>query len=386
MGNSRLRRPLCYVVGAGRTRYGNLPDTLGELLCEAIVKALEDASMSAEELGAIYVGNFLAGLYENQLHLNSLLWSLFPGLKAPILRVEAACASGGLAVYEAIIGLSRYRRTLAVGVEKMTGFSVQRTTRCLASAGDAVLDQGEGVIFPASYALVAQQHMLRYGTSLDDLAAVALKNHTNANLNPSAHFYGKRVSLEEIRAAPMVATPLRLFDCSPISDGASSVVLARDPVGDRAVPVRGSALANDTISLSERRELTSFQAVQRAAAEAYQQAGIEAGDIDVAQVHDCFTIAELVEMEDLGLCKPGQAAELTREGRTALTGDIPVNTSGGLKADGHPIGSTGVGQICELVTQLRGEAGARQVNCTLGVALNVGGIGGTAVVHILGCR
>ncbi len=379
-----MAEPLCYVAGYGRTRYGNLTERLPDLLCEAIGAALTDAGLSVEDIGAVYVGNFLAGLYENQLHLNSLLWSLFPGLEAPIVRVESACASGGIAVYEAIMALSRYPRTIAVGVEKMTDSSVQRSTQCLAAAGDAVFDQREGVIFPASYALVAQQHMLRYGTTMDDLAAVSLKNHTNANLNPKSHFYGKPVTLEQIRESPLVASPLRLFDCSPISDGAAAVVLSREPLGERSVAVLGSAVANDTLSLAERSDLTSFQAARRAAAEAYRQSGLGPPDIGLAQVHDCFTIAELVEIEDLGLCAPGQAAALVREGRTGLSGDRPVNTNGGLKADGHPIGATGVGQIGELVTQLRREAGARQVDCEHGVALNIGGVGGTAVVHILG--
>jgi acetyl-CoA C-acetyltransferase len=378
--------PLCYVIGRGRTRYGNLTQSLSDLLCEAVGEALTDAQMCISDVGAIYVGNFLAGLYENQLHLNSLLWSLFPGLDSPIIRVESACASGGVAVYDAIMALSRFRRTLAVGVEKMTDSSVQRSTQCLAAAGDAIFDQREGLIFPASYALVAQQHMLRYGTTGDDLAAVSAKNHANANLNPKAHFHGKQVSLDQIKASPMVASPLRLFDCSPISDGAAAVVLSRDSLDDRSVPILGSAIANDTLSLCERTDLTTFRATRAAASEAYRQAGITAHDIDIAQVHDCFTIAELVEIEDLGLCEPGHAAGMTRDGRTSLRGDIPVNTSGGLKADGHPIGSTGVGQICELVTQLRGEAGERQVDCHIGAALNIGGVGGTAVLHVLGGR
>ena len=381
-----MPNPLCYVVGGGRTRYGSLTQSLSDLLCEAVGDALADAKLGPEDIGAVYVGNFLAGLYENQLHLNSLLWSLFPGLRAPVIRVEAACASGGVAVYEAVLALGRYSRTLAVGVEKMTDYSVQRSTQCLAAAGDAVFDQREGVIFPASYALVAQQHMLRYGTTRDDLAAVSIKNHSNANANPKAHFFGKRVTLEQITASPMVASPLRLLDCSPISDGGAAVVLSREPRDGRSIPMYGSAVANDTLSLCERRDLTSFQSVRSAAAEAYRQSGLSPKDIDIAQVHDCFTIAELVEIEDLGLCEPGHAAGLTREGRTSRQGDIPVNTSGGLKADGHPIGATGVGQLSELVTQLRGEAEARQVNCHCGASVNIGGVGGTAVIHILGSR
>ena len=381
-----MSEPLCYIIGQAHTRYGSLTQNLSDLLSEAVSSALCDANVDLEGVGAVYVGNFLAGLYENQLHLNSLLWSLFPGMKAPVVRVESACASGGVAVYEAIMALSRFPITLAVGAEKMTDSSAQQSTKCLAAAGDAVFDQREGVIFPASYALVAQQHMLRYGTTSDDLAAVSLKNHENANLNPKAHFFGKRVTLEQITASPVIASPLRLFDCSPISDGAAAVVLARKPLNDRSIPVLGSAIANDTLSLSERSDLTSFRAAKDASSEAYRQAGIGPEQIDIAQVHDCFTIAELVEIEDLGLCPPGHAAGMTREGRTALTGDMPVNTGGGLKAEGHPIGSTGVGQVSELVTQLRGEAGERQVKCRLGIALNIGGVGGTAVVHILGRR
>jgi acetyl-CoA C-acetyltransferase len=376
-----------YVAGIGKTRFGPTSKPMFQLAQDAALDALDDAGLAPDEIDAIVVANFLGGPNEGQLHLNSVVAGIFPGLRLPSWRTEAACASGGTAVHQAVIALSRYERVLVLGVERLTGIVGTQLARNIGMAGDAVLDVAEGLSFPASYALVAQAHMTRYGTTTRDLELVSLKNHGNANLNPKAHFYLKKVTQQDIDGAAVVASPLRLFDCCPISDGAAALVISRHRGSGRDVEIMGSAISSDTISLSQRGVLTSFPATTDAAARAYAEAGIEPSDIDLAEVHDCFTIAEIVAMEDLGICAPGEAAELIRAGDSAIGGRIPVNASGGLKAGGHAIGATGVSQVYEVVSQLRGEAGRRQVSdAAIGVTHNVGGVGGTSVVHVLGAR
>lgn len=373
-----------YVIGAAKTWFGPTSRPLPALAQEAITAALADAGVAPDELGAFIVANFLGGPNEGQLHLNSVVAGLLPGLNLPSWRTEAACASGGVAVHQAVLALHAYDPILVLGIERMSDVVGAELTRNIGMAGDAVLDQVAGLTFPANYALVAQCHMEAYGTTARDLELVSLKNHANANLNPKAHFHHKTVVQSDIDAGPTVAAPLRLFDCCPVSDGAAAVVVSSKPRGERSVRIAGSAVASDVISLSQRTTRTSFPAAVAAARRAYAQAGVCAGDLDLAEIHDCFTIAEIVAIEDLGIAPAGRAAELLRAGETAIGGRIPVNASGGLKAGGHAIGATGVGQVAELVAQLRGEAGARQVEgARTGVAHNVGGVGGTCAVHVL---
>jgi len=311
------------------------------------------------------------------------LSSLLGGTHIPIIRVETACASSGAALFQAGIALGRYRTILVAGVERMSGLDGPTTSYNIAMAGDAGLDRTAGLIFPASYALIASAHMHAYGTTLDDLALVSLKNHQHANLNPLAHFYHKTVTLEEIKTSAPICSPLRLFDCSPVSDGAAAVVLSAERRSDRDIKIIASALATDTLALAERARFTTFPATRIAAAQAYEQAGLGPSDVDLVQVHDCFTIAELIALEDLGFCQPGEGKELIRRGRTTRTGDIPTNVDGGLKADGHPIGASGLAQVFEIVTQLRGTAGERQLpGVHTGLSHSIGGVGGTCVVSI----
>lgn len=373
-----------YVTGIGRTKFGISNKTISELAYVAMVKALEDSNTSIKSIDAIYISNFVSGPSQNQLHLNSVISSLLPELKIPIITIEAACAAGGSALYQALISLSRFKNVMVLGIEKMTGVNNMINTKNVAMAGDRIIDQNEGLIFPASYSLCAQQHMLKYGTTLDDLALISLKNHNNANLNSLSHFYYKSVNLEMIKNSPIVCSPLRLFDCCPLSDGAAALIISKNKEKDGDVEIIASSMATDCISLAQRKDITSFMATKKAAKEAYKQARIKSNDVDVAEVHDCFTIAELIAMEDLGFCKAGESKHFIRDERTSLHGDIPINTNGGLKADGHPIGATGVAQIIEIVTQLRGKAGKRQVdNAEIGLTHNIGGVGGTAVIHIL---
>lgn len=373
-----------FITGIGRTKFGIIRNkSLPELAYEAIYEAIYDSEISINEIDAVFVSNFIGGQTEKQLHLNSVISSLLPDCNMPIIRIETACASGGSSLYQALISLNKFNNVLVVGVEKMTGFPNKQIIQDIAMAGHR-LDQQQGLIFPAAYALIAQQHMIKYGTLHEDLELISYKNHLNANLNPLAHFHYKHVDLETIANSPIVASPLNLFDCSPVSDGAAAVVLSNEKKSDRDVKIIASAMATDHISLTQRRDLTSFVATKIAARDAFAHAKLEPKNIDIFEVHDCFTISELIAMEDIGICKASEGKYLIREGRTHLDGDFPVNTDGGLKANGHPIGATGIAQIYEIVSQLRGEAGKRQIaDAEVGLAQNIGGIGGTAVIHIM---
>jgi acetyl-CoA C-acetyltransferase len=371
-----------YITGIGRTKFGILQETLQEMAYMAISAALQDAEMALEEINAIYIGNFCAGPTQSQLHINALIADILPGLQIPMIRVETACASGGAALYNALIALSRFDNILVLGLEKLSIESLKATT-AISMAGDRFIDQREGLIFPASYALIAQQHMLKYNTKSEDLGLVALKNHQNANLNKDAHFYNTDIDINKILESPIVCSPLKLFDCSPLSDGACAAILSNHKRTKRDIEVIASSLATGNLAFTNSKDITSFPAVKKAAFDLYQQASLSPNDIDIFMVHDCFTIAELVAMEDLGICKPGESIYYVRDGRTKIDGDIPINTDGGLKADGHPIGASGVAQIHEIVFQLRGEAGERQIkNASIGLTHNVGGVGGTAALHI----
>lgn len=373
------------MIGAGKTRFGPSSHAIPRLAQEAILGALDDAGLSIEDIGAFVVANFLGGPNESQLHLNAVIAGLFPGVRRPGWRVEAACASGGAAVHQAAHLLGAYDPILVVGVERLSGCPGAELTRNIGMAGDVIFDQLQGLNFPATYALVAQRHMQRYGTCTKDFAQISLKNHANAQLNPLAHFYHKCVSQADIDRGATVAAPLRLFDCCPVSDGASAVILSAERKDSRSVPLIGTGLSTDVISLAQRDDHTTFASARDAARIAYAQAGIVASDIDFAEVHDCFTIAEIVAMEDLGLVAPGEAVDLIRSAQTGIDGEIPVNPSGGLKAGGHAISATGISQVYEACQQLRGEAGERQVpNPRLAVTHNVGGVGGTCAVQVLG--
>lgn len=373
-----------YITGIGRTKFGLLKESIYEIASQAMRNALKDSGLSIREIDAIYVGNFLAGLSQDQLHLNSVISSILPGLNIPIISLETACASGGVSLHQGVLSLNKYPIVMVLGIEKMTNMDNKSSAKNIGMAGDRILDQCEGLIFPATYALVAQQHMIKYNTTMHDLALVSLKNHRNANLNQLAHFYHKNVNMEMIENSPVVSSPLRLFDCSPISDGGASLILTRNKRTDRDIKIMASEMATDSVSLSQRKDITTFDAAKRAAEKAYNSANIKPSDVNIAEVHDCFTIAELVAMEDLGFCRPGESKDWIRKDKTTLNGELPINTDGGLKADGHPIGASGIAQVFELVTQLRGEAEKRQVdNAKIGLAHNIGGVGGTAVIHIL---
>lgn len=376
---------LAFINGIGRTKFGNMPQSLGELAYESMYTAIQDSPIDIQDIDTIFVSNFLGGVLNRQLHLNSLIASLIPGINIPIIRIETACASGSVSLNQAIHSLSKFSNVMIVGVEKMNGTKIANPIDAIATAGDYNLDTQNGLIFPAAYALIAQQYMLKYGIGHEILEEISYINHKNANLNPLAHFYHKEITRQMIKDSPAVASPLNLFDCSPISDGAVSIIVSNKKHSDRDIPILSSRTSTDSISLTQRADITSFNATKVASRNAYSETGIQPKDVDFLEVHDCFTINQLIALEDLQICEPGKAVELVQNGNIEINGEIPVNVDGGLKANGHPIGATGLAQIFEIVTQLRLEAGKRQVNDPeIGLAHNIGGVGGTSGITILG--
>lgn len=373
------------ITGVGRTKFGILSKSLVELTYEAMFNAIEDSPLDIKDIDAIYVSNFLGGPLNGQLHFNSIIASLLPSINIPIIRIETACASSSVAFNQALNSLKKMPNIMIIGVEKMTGTKLMSPTDAIAMAGDHEIDFEQGLIFPAAYALIAQQYMQKYGVTHDILELVSYINHVNANRNPLAHFYHKEVTREMIKNSQMVASPLNLFDCSPLSDGAVAIIISDKKHADRDIRILSSRIATDTISLTQRADMTSFLATKIAGAQAYKDAGITPKKIDVVEVHDCFTISELLALEDLGFCAPGESSTMIENGDILLDGALPVNPDGGLKANGHPIGATGLAQIFEIVTQLRLEAGSRQVaDPEIGLTQNIGGIGGTCGITILG--
>ncbi len=380
------------VIGIGMTEFGEIWEkSFRELVAEAGIKAIMDAGIEGEEIDALYIGGMSTGRFIGQEHVGSLALEVagLEDLHIPSTRVEAACASGGVAMHQGYLAVASgvYDIVVVGGAEKMTDVVGGEATNILASAADREWEAFFGATFPGLYALMAKYHMHKYGTTQEQLAMVAVKNHYNGSLNPKAQFK-RKISVEDVLKSPMVADPLHLLDCSPISDGAAAAVLAPLEIAknytDKPIKISASIQTTDTLSLHGRKRFDALPAAQHAAKLAYEKAGIKPKDVDVAEVHDCFTIAEIIAIEDLGFVEKGKGGKATEEGLTALDGEIPVNTSGGLKAKGHPVGATGVAQINEIVLQLRGEAGERQVKgAEKGLAHNVGGSGGTAVVHIL---
>ncbi len=376
------------VIGVGMQKWGELwTQSLRDIFVESALMAMDDAGV--DKLQAMYVGSMSPGLFAAQEHIGSLLADYLGQAPIPATRVESACASGGLAFRQAYLDVASglHDVVLAGGVEKMTDISGGEATFALATAADMEWEGTCGVTFPGLYAMMAVAHMHRYGTTREQIAQVAVKNHENGALNPRAQFPMK-VTREQVLNSVKVADPLNILDCSPITDGAAAVILVpADMVKSFKKPgvkVCGTGHATDTIALHDRDDLTTLKAVRLAGEQAYKMAGKTPADIQLCEVHDCFTIAEIMVTEALGFCEVGQGGKATEKGETALSGRIPINTSGGLKAKGHPVGATGIAQVIEVAEQLRGESGARQVKgARVGMTQNMGGSGGSSVVHIL---
>jgi acetyl-CoA C-acetyltransferase len=376
------------VIGVGMNRWGELWEkSYRQIWTEAALEAIADAGV--DHVDALYVGCMSGGLFVGQEHLGALLADQLGMGPIPGTRVESACASGGLAFRQAYLAVAsgEHDCVLATGVEKMTDVDGGAATYALSTAADQEYECYHGITFPGLYAMMARVHMHRYGTTREQLAQVAVKNHAHGLLNPLAQFRS-RITVEDVLGSVMVADPLRVLDCSPITDGAAAVVLAALPLNNSTRPpvkVAASAAATDAIALHDRDDLARLRSTEVAAAKAYAQAGITPKDLSFCEVHDCFTIAEIMVIEALGLVEPGKGGEAAASGMTALGGRVPVNPSGGLKSKGHPVGATGIAQIREAVLQLRGEAGDRQVkDARWGLTQNMGGTGASSVVHIFG--
>ncbi len=376
------------IVGAGMTKFGeSWKMGFRDLVVQAGLRALKDARISGDKIGAGYVGTMASGKLIGQEHIGALLADYMGLNPIPITRVEGACASGSLALRQGLMAVASGIHDIVVvgGVEKMTDLGSSAVSDILGGAGDQEWELFHGATFPGIYALMARRHMKDFGTTEEMLASASVKNHLNGSKNEFAQFQ-REITIDEVLRSKPVASPLKVLDCSPITDGAAALVLAPTEMAgsftDKPIEIVGSGQASDTLALHSRSTLTGLKATQIAAKKAYQMARIEPTDIDIAEVHDCFSIAEIMAIEDLGLFEKGRGGIASIEGKTAIDGEMPINTSGGLKSCGHPVGATGVKQAIEICWQLRGEAGPRQVkDVGMGLSHNVGGSGATAVVH-----
>lgn len=379
------------VTGIGKTAFGAFPDRdLRSLAVEAGQKCLEDAHTDPAAVQAFYLGNFAGPAFMGQNHLAPYVASATGITGVPATRFEAACASSGAAFFHAWAAVASgiYDCVLVTGVEKMTSQPTPKVTEILASAGDLDGEVRAGATFPALFAMIARRHMYQYGTTREHLASVAVKNHQNGAKNPAAHLR-KIITMEQALAGKLIAEPLTVYDCSLISDGAAAVLLMpldrAHEFNNKPVRVLGVAQTSDHLALDEKEDITAFRAVQLAARQAYDMARLTPSDMQFAEVHDCFTIAEIIAVEDLGFVAKGQGGPYTLSGATCPAGERPINSSGGLKSKGHPVGATGVAQICDVAQQIRGDAQERQLKRhSIGLAQNLGGSGASCVVTILG--
>ncbi len=378
------------VVGIGETKIGRFPDkSLRSLILEAGSKAIDDTGIGREDIGALFMSNFNAQSFSGQGHLGPLTSEVLGLGNIPTIRIEGACASGSLAFRQALsaVASGMYDVVLVGGVEKMSHQSTEAITAGLAGASDMDLEAGLGATFPSIFAMIANRYFHEFGNVREEMAMCAVQNHENALLNPDAQMQ-KRITVEQVKNGLPIAHPFTIYDCSLVSDGAAFVVLAATDVAKavsrkRLVEVVGCGQAGDTLTLSSKKSMTTFSATVQAAQQAYAMAGITPSQIDLAEVHDCFTITQIINSEDLGFFAKGAGALAVAEGKTAANGQIPINVSGGLKAKGHPIGATGLSQIYEIVTQLRGDGDARQLKkADIGLTHNIGGTAATCVVSI----
>ena len=380
------------VIGVGMTPFGVHESTLPELFAEAAFPAFDDAGVSSTDIDAVYFGNAMAGQTENDTHLAPTIGSHVGLAGVPTQRFEDACATSSNAFKHAVEAVESglHDTVLVGGVERCTpetGLGTGAMTRVFASASHRQYEQPSGLTFPGVFALLTKRHMYEHGTTEEQLAHVAVKNHANGKLNPRAHF-GRDVTTDAVLDSPIVADPFHLFDCCPFSDGAAAAIVtsaeSAASFDGEAVSVTGVGHATDVVPLADKVHPSTTQAARDAASEAYEQAGVGGSEMDLAEVHDCFTGAEVMASEALGLVETGQGGPAAADGRTSLEGEIPINPSGGLKAKGHPIGATGVAQIVELTEHLRGEAGDRQVEgARKAVAHNLGGDAATTVVTVM---
>jgi len=375
------------VLGAGGTKYGKLEDSISDIAIQASAEAIESAGIQPKEINASYISNVF-GVADKQVHLGPVIMSNLGIPEKPSLTIESACGSGSVSFREAFANVAAgfYDAILVTGVEKITHTGTEWTTTYFSYCSDFFYEGQAGASFPGLFASMALAYFTEFKATEEDLAEVAVKNHDNGLLNPKAHLR-KKITIEDVMKSPVVASPLKLYDSCPFSDGASSVILCSEKFAKEHskdyIHVIGSGRGGSSAALQGRELMTTIPSTKIAAEAAYKMAGITPKDIDFAEVHDCFTIAEIVDSEDLGFFEKGKGVQGVREGQTKRNGEIPLNPSGGLKSKGHPIGATGVGQVVEVFEQLTGKAGERTVkDARIGLTHNFGATGASCAVHI----
>ena len=375
------------ILGAGSTKYGKLDESIIEIALTASVDAIESAGISPEDIKAGYISNVF-GVADKQVHMAPVIMSNLGLSHVPGLTIESACGSGSVMFREAFANIRAgfYDCVLALGVEKVTHTGTNQSTTLFSYCSDFFYEGGNGASFPGLFASIARAYMTKYKADEEDLANVAVKNHENGLLNPKAHVR-KRITVEDVLNSPIVASPLKLYDCCPFSDGASAVILCNEKFAKKSgkpyIKVIGSGRGGSPAAVQGRKDISTIPGTVIAADQAYKMAGISPHDVNFAEVHDCFTIAEIIDVEDLGFFQKGKAAREIRDGATSRKGRIPINPSGGLKSKGHPIGATGIGQIVEVFEQFTGQAGERTIkNAEIALTHNFGATGASAAVHI----
>lgn len=379
------------VAGVGVTSFGNMPEKTGrELFATASIEAFEDSGVPREDVDALLYGNFMGELSEHQGHQGPLMAEA-AGIQAPATRYESACASSGTAVRDAVLRLRNGEDDVILvgGAERMTNLGTAGATEALAIAADDLWEVRAGTTFPGAYALMAQAYFEEYGGEHEDLAHIAVKNHENALPNDKAQ-YQRAIDVEDVLEAPQVSSPLGLYDACPLSDGAAALVLTSESYAEEhdlesAVTITGTGQGGDRMALHDREYLARSPAARDAGEEAYADSGVGPADVDFAEVHDCFTIAEVLAIESLDLVQIGEGISAARDGRTTAEGETPINLSGGLKAKGHPVGATGASQIAEVTKLLSGKHPNSEFveDATTALAHNAGGTVASATVHVL---
>jgi len=375
------------ILGAGSTKYGKLNESIIEIALNASVDAIESAGITPKDIEAGYISNVF-GVVDKQVHMAPVIMSNLGISHVPGLTIESACGSGSVMFREAYANVAAgfYDCVLALGVEKVTHTGTTESTTLFSYCSDFFYEGGNGASFPGLFASIARAYMTKFKANEEDLALVAVKNHENGLLNPKAHMR-KRITVDDVLNSPVVASPLKLYDCCPFSDGASAVIVCSEEFAKRSgreyIEVIGSGRGGSPAAVQGREEIDTIPSTVAAANQAYKMANISPKDVDFAEVHDCFTIAEIIDVEDLGFFQKGKAVKEIRDGATSRQGRIPINPSGGLKSKGHPIGATGIGQIVEVYEQFSGKAGERTIrNAKIALTHNFGATGASAAVHI----
>lgn len=375
------------ILGAGSTKYGKLNESIIEIALNASVDAIESAGITPKDIEAGYISNVF-GVVDKQVHMAPVIMSNLGISHVPGLTIESACGSGSVMFREAYANVAAgfYDCVLALGVEKVTHTGTTESTTLFSYCSDFFYEGGNGASFPGLFASIARAYMTKFKANEEDLALVAVKNHENGLLNPKAHMR-KRITVDDVLNSPVVASPLKLYDCCPFSDGASAIIVCSEDFakksGSEYIEVVGSGRGASPAAVQGRAEIGTIPSTVAAANQAYKMANISPTDVDFAEVHDCFTIAEIIDVEDLGFFQKGKAVKEIRDGATSRQGRIPINPSGGLKSKGHPIGATGIGQIVEVYEQFIGKAGERTIkNAQIALTHNFGATGASAAVHI----